>query len=240
MALEEHTIRYKTYIKTAIVQAFRGVFQHHKDELLARTKVTLDYPRADAELPTVIVRFYERDIQNMGVGHEEHIQVDGPDGKPLDPFGGVFTFRHYLYHADIEYAILALSSKDRDLIADTIVQTLAMGKLEAYTNRFFDRIYPNEREAKYPDSIWHFININTDKITGGNETQESTPWQSEDDLIYRTSYRTATMGEFYSVPPDLPKEYISKVLLFPYIGGLEEIPKGESGGDALWEPSSEE
>lgn len=234
--LEERTVRYKTYIKTAMVQAFRGVFEHHKDELLGRTKVVLDYPRTDAEMPAVIVRFHGRDIQNMGVGHEEHIQVDGTDGQPIEPFGGVYAFRHYMYHADIEFAILGLSSKDRDLISDTVVQTLAMGKLEAYTNQFFERIYPNETEAKYPDSIWHFINVNTDLFYDGSETQEQTPWQSEDDLIYRTSCRVPVMGEFYSVPPDLPKEYVSNVLLFPYIGGLEDIPEGDSEGNALWEP----
>lgn len=235
--LEQQTIRYKTYVKRALVEAFRGVFQNHKDDLLTRTNVILDYPRKEAEMPAVIVRFLERDIQNMGIGHEEHIKVDGPEGKPQS--NSVYSFKHYLYHADLEYAILGLSSKDRDLVSNTIVQTLAMGQLEAYTNRFFDRIYPDERQAKYPDSIWHFININTDKITGGGESQEATPWQSEDDLIYKTSYRTACMGEFYSVPPSLPKDYVSKVLLFPYIGGLEEIPEGESGGNALWEPPFE-
>lgn len=240
MPLEERTIRYKTYVKRSVTEAFKNVFAHHKDELLGRTNVILDYPREESELPTVIVRLFERDIQNMGVGHQEHIQVDGPDGKPLDPFGQFYSFKHYLYHADIEYVILGLSSLDRDLISDTIVQTLAMGTLEAYTNRFFDRIYPDERKAQFPDSIWHFININTDKINPGGETQEATPWQSEDDLIYRTSYRTPVMGEFYSVPPNLPKEYVSNVLLFPYIGGLEDIPEGESAGDALWQPPDEE
>lgn len=234
----ETTIRYKTYIKRSVVEAFKGVFEHHKDELLSGTNVTIEYPRTDAEYPTLLIRFFEKDIQNMGVGHQEHIHVDGPDGKPESE--GIFTFKHYLYHADIEYAIYALSSLDRDLIADTVVQTLGMGTLEAYTNRFFERIYPDEQEAQYPDSIWHFININTDMISGFGETQTATPWQSEDDLIYSTSYRTSVMGEFYSVPPNIPKEYISKVLLFPYIGGLEEVPQGESGGDALWEPPSGE
>lgn len=236
--LPEYTIKYKTYVKTALVEALRGVFQNHKDKLIARTKVTLDYPREDAELPAVIVRFHERDIRNMGVGHEEHISVTKPDGTP-DPASGVYRFAHSLYHADVEYAILALSSYDRDLVSDTIVQTVMMGRLEAYTNRFFERIYPDEREAQYPDSIWHYININSDLLNGSGETQAPVPWESEDDLIYETSYRTQAMGEFYSVPPELPKEYVSNVLLFPYIGGLEAIPKGESATN-LWQPPFEE
>lgn len=232
--LPQQTVHYKTYVKEATVQAFREVFKHHPDSKLTSTKVTIDYPRTNAEIPTLLIRFYEQDIQNMGVGHQEHIAVDGPDGKPTGE--GVYNFKHYLYHGDIEYAILALTSYDRDLIADTVVQTLGMGTLTAYTNRFFDRIYPNEAEEKYPDSIWHSININTDRISGSGETQAATPWASEDDLMYQTSYRTAVMGEFYSVPPSLPKDYIRDVLLFPYIDGLEPIPEGESEGNALWEP----
>ena len=230
------TIQYKTYIKEALVEAFKGVFQNHKDEALNQTHVTIEYPRTQAEYPTLLIRFNERDIQNMGIGHIEHIQEDGPTGEPIDPLGGVYAFKHYLYHADLDFVIHALSSYDRDLISDTVVQTLAMGDLEAYTNRFFDRIYPDERSGKYPASIWHFININTDMITGGNETQSATPWMAEDELVYETSYRTATMGEFYSVPPEMPKEYVSKVLTYPYIKGAEPLPEGEIGDQSFWQP----
>lgn len=232
----EVTVRYKTYYKKALQEALSAVFRAHKDPLLARTKVILDYPREDAEMPCVILRMHERDIQNFGVGHEEHITVDGPEGKPEDPVElKTFRFMHSLFHAEIEYAILALSSTDRDYVSDTVVQTVMMGKLEGYTNRFFERIYPDERAAQYPDAIWHTLSINSDKMTGGGESTQPTPWESEDDFIYTTTYRTESLGEFYSVPPDIPHDYISKVILLPYIGGLEEIPKGESGA-VLWEP----
>lgn len=228
----EVTVRYKTYYKTAIQEALAAVFAAHKDQILSRTKVTLDYPREDAELPCVIVRMHERDIQNFGVGHEEHIRLDGPDGKPESE--GIFRFMHSLFHADIEYAVLALSSVDRDYVSDTVVQTLMMGKLEAYTNRFFERIYPDERTAEYPDAIWHTLAINSDKIEGGGETTAPTPWMSEDDLLYGTTYRTGSLGEFYSVPPDIPHEFVKEVLLLPYIGSLEAPPSGSPG--AIWEP----
>lgn len=234
--LPQQTITYKTYLKTAVTEAFRAVFQHHIDDLLAKTNVTIDFPRKESDYPCLLIRFYEREINNMGVGHIEHIQVDGPDGQPLDSEGGVFDFKHYLYKGDIEYAIYGLSSLDRDLVADSVVQTLGMGSLEEYTNRFFERIYPDERRAEYPDSIWHMININTDLIKPVSENQEATPWLSEDDLIYRGGYRTPVFGEFYSVPPDLPKQYVEKVLQFPYIGGLEEIPKGNVEDESFWQP----
>lgn len=232
--MPQKTVHYKTYVKRAVVEALRGVFKNHPDELLSRTKVDIEYPKTNADYPTVLVRFFERDINNVGIGHVEHIQVDGPDGQPTGQ--GVFPFKHYLYHADIEFAIKALSSLDRDLISDTIIQTLGMGTLEAYTNTFFERIYPEEASSHYPESIWHFININTDRITATPENAVPTPWGAEDELIYESGYRTNTMGEFYSVPPDMPSKYVSKVLLFPYIGGLEPIPDGDSGPGQDWQP----
>lgn len=235
--LPQRTIKYKTYVKTALVQAFRAVFNSHVDTLLAQTKVGIDYPRRESDYPTLIVRFYERKLTNAGVGHVEHIEVDGPDGNSLGT--GVFAFKHYFYHADIEFAILALTSKDRDLLADSVVGTLAMGQLESYTNLFFERIYPTESQEKWPDSIWHMININTDEISGMGETQEATPWASEDDLVYKTSERVSAFGQFYSVPPDLPKEYVEKVLLLPYVGGLEDVPEVEGIDPSLWEPPLE-
>lgn len=228
--LPQQTIRYKTYVKTALVEAFRDVFEHHIDELLSRTKVTIDYPRTEADYPALVVRFFERDITNAGVGHEEWIKGDGTG----DDEGGVFRFKHYFYHADLEFAVYGLSSLDRDLISDSVVQTITMGNLADYTNRFFERIYPDE--GKYPDSIWHYINIDADEMQGFGETQNATPWGSEDDLMYQTSYRIKVFGEFYSVPPNIPGGIIEKVIQYPYIGGIEDVPEGTSGDGADWIP----
>lgn len=231
----ERTIRYKTYVKTAVVEAFKDVFQHHIDTLLQKTKVTIDFPRTNADYPAVLVRFYERSLTNAGIGHVEHITVDSPTGEPEDP-DRTFAFKHYFYKGDLEYAIFGLSSLDRDLISDSVVQTLGMGNLEDYTNRFFNRIYPEESSGRYPDSIWHYININTDEIQGTPESESATPWGSEDDLIYKTSYRTPIFGEFYSVPPDMPKDYVQKVLTYPYIGGVEPVPQGDPNNSGAWLP----
>lgn len=231
--LPQQTIKYKTYIKEALVEAFSDVFKNHVDDILQDTHVTIDYPRTEAQYPSLIVRFFERDIQNMGVGHEEWLKGDGSnDSIEL----ARYRFKHYVYHADIEFAVYALSSWDRDLISDTVVQTIGMGELEDYTNRFFERIYPDESTNQVPDSIWHYININSDTITGFGESQAPVPWQSEDDLTYMTSYRIPVFGEFYSVPPDTPATLIQKITTYPYIGGIEDVPTGDPNDGAQWVP----
>jgi hypothetical protein len=213
--LPEKTIKYKTYIKTALVEALRPVFENHVDEKLQGTKVTIDFPKEQQQFPSVVVRFYENEIKNAGVGHEKVLQ---------DADGKAWKFKNYLYTGDVDLTIYALSSLDRDLIADTIVQTIAMGDLSTYTNNFFNRIYPPDPEA-IPDSAGHFININSDRISGINETTNKVPWNSEDDLVYNMAYRVNVLGEFYSLPPEIPLDYVSQVFAYPYIGGIEPVPE---------------
>lgn len=226
--LGQETIRYKTYVKTALTEGMRGVFTQHVDDLLQRTRVTIDYPTTENDYPTVIVRFFERSIRNAGVGHVEWLESED---------GDLFRHKHYLYDGDIEFAIYALSSLDRDLISDSVVQTLSMGTLEAYTNAFFVRIYEQD-VAVNPTADIHYINVNTDEIRGFGETQNPVPWGEEDLLVYQTSYRVGITGEFYNLPPEDVDEVISRVDSFPYQEG-DPVPTGKPDDDAQWLSTSE-
>lgn len=234
--LQQQTIKYKTYVKEALVQALRAVFRSHVDPILLGTKVGIDFPFEQADYPAVVVRFYERSITNAGVGHMEHIEDTNNAGRYI-------KYKHYLYQGDIEFAIYALSSLDRDLISDSIVQTLTMGEMETYTNQFFNRIYdpdsvPAENEGgAYDPAIDHMINLNTDQISGFGETQVIAPWSPEDVLVYQNSYRINIHGEFYSrTPIDQTYGLIEAVEQYPYspdAGESKPDPKPED--PAPWE-----
>lgn len=226
MPLQEKTVPYKTYIKQSVTQALKGVFNAHVDELLARTKVSIEYPTDKVAYPAVIVRFFEREIYNAGVGHEELLTINSQD----------FRFKHYMYKGDIEFAIHALSSVDRDLISDSLVQTFAMGDLTTYTNRLFQRIY-TANFSEFPKAEYNYINLNTDMLSPTGETQTPAPWGSEDDLVYQTAYRVGVFGEFYSLPPtdQDPVGYIERVDQYPYIKDIEEVPTG-ADDPAEWQP----
>lgn len=274
--LPERTIPYKTYIKRAIVEALREVFAAHPDTKLRRTKVSIDYPTTELQYPSIVVRFFEREISNAGVGHVEYLYsrsgsyvlvVRTPEGtvfkvesvdddeiitkadeyrdqgylvKIFDQYTSVDKYRHYLYNGDIEFAVFALSSLDRDLISDTVVQTLAMPDMATYTNNFFNRIYyppqltPSE-SGDYEPGSYNYVNLNTDRISGFGETQTPQPWLSEDQLVYQTSYRVGIYGEFYSLPPiNTAPAYglISAVKFYPYLGATgEPIPESVDGPD---------
>lgn len=323
----QRTLLYKTFVKNTLVSALQDVFVNHPDEDLRKARVSVEYPRTQVDYPTVIIRFFERDIFNAGVGHIEHVKIDGETpgssevqvellnsssaaqitwdsvtgatsyrvykatdpgvfdryfeakdtqftdvGKtgvegvlptvntsPLEnpqsvsgvalPGGNlqagtyryrvtavkpaqVFKFEHSFYNADIEFAIYALSSYDRDLMADTVVQVLRMGDLEAYTNRFSAKLYADTFPAT--ENI-HVITLNTDYIQGFGENQANVPWEQEDAMVYTTAYRVKVWGEFYNVPPTVPYAVIEKVLLYPYIQDLELVPEGLPDNSTPWE-----
>lgn len=229
--LPERTIRYKTHVKTALVDALRQVFANHPDSLLQRTKVSIDYPTSENQYPMVLVRFTERNVRNAGIGHVEYLLREGSE-IIRD------KFRHYLYDGSIEFAIYALSSKDRDLISDSLVQTVAMPDMANYTNLFYNRLYfpPTDTTSDYDESRYNYVNLNADLINGTGETQTQQPWLSEDQLQYQSGYRIGIYGEFYSLPPlaDLAGYgVIEKVNLYPYLDGIEPVPPG-TNDPSLW------
>jgi hypothetical protein len=238
------TIRYKQYVKEALLEALRAVFASHPDTILRRTSVDIDFPMDEALYPAVVVRFYERSIRNAGIGHSEFLPEIDPDTG--DPTGLYIKYKHYLYSGDIEFAIYALSSLDRDLVADTVVQVLTMGDLEPYSDQFLNRIYQADA-VQEPSSVDHMINLNTDEIMGFGETQDLAPWGAEDVMIYSTSYRIGIFGEFYSrTPPNTIYGVVEKVETYPYMPAAGETqpnpnwsgPDGIQGtGDDLPDPA---
>jgi hypothetical protein len=221
------TIYYKTYLKQAIVEALQAVFAQHPDNLLRKTKVGIDFSLEEASFPAVIVRFYERDIHNAGVGHIEWFEIEDNPGQ-------FHAFKHYLYSGDIEFAVYALSSYDRDLIADTLVEVLAMGDLSSWTNDLMDRIYHTSAQVD-PKTVDHAINLNTDQIQGFGETQMLAPWGPEDTLLYQTAYRIAIRGEIYSRVPNVQYSRVTEIEMFPYmpVAGEEEPNPEWRGPDGV-------
>jgi hypothetical protein len=222
------TVQYKTYVKEALVEALRNAFTGHPDELLAKVNIGIDYSLEELDYPQIVVRFYERSIKNAGVGHQEWFETAEGTGRYV-------RFKHMLYTGDIEFAVYALSSYDRDLISDSIVQILTMGDIEPYTNAFLERIYsPNPTTE--PVSIEHFINLNTDEIMGFGETQTPAPWGPEDVLVYQTAYRIGIFGEFYSRMPEPQPDYglVERVDSFPYPADEEAPDPGWRGPDGVY------
>lgn len=203
-------IKYSTYLKRALVEALKPVFVNHPDDMLRDTKITVEYPFSEARFPSVVISFYERQIKNAGVAHYEYF-------KDESELGRYQRYKHILYSGDVQFAVYALSSEERDIIGDTVVQTLLMAPVEVYTNRFLERIY-NPDLTTEPDAEGHMVNVNTDDIQGMGESVAPAPWQPEDVLVYQKAYRVAITGEVYSrTLPVTNYGLVERVDIFPYM-----------------------
>lgn len=233
--MKQQTIKYQTFLLGALMDGLRAVFFDHADPALRDVRVDLDWTEDKAAYPLVLIRYYERDVRNAGVGHKEWIRLDPVTGENTDDEeqGVLLPFRHSIYHGDVEFAIYAETSLDRVLIADSLVQTIRMGDTEIYTQAFLDSVYADEDDV--PDARWHFININTDNVSGMGDSQVKPPWDPEDRLYYTKSYRTNVLGEFYSRIPSTSTQLVSKVSFYPYISDVgDPVPTGDPADPAPW------
>lgn len=228
------TIRYKTYLKQCIVEALGAVFEDHPDTLLRDTKVRLQSSFEEADYPTIVVGYQETTVNDAGIGHYERCQ---------DAISGLW-YKQYRkhYYGNLTFTISALSTLDRDLISDALVETIMMSPVRAYTNFFLTRIYdPEEFERMKSMPIgsigtahyYNLLNIGNQKLQPGGESAVPAPWGPEDVLVYQTSYSVATFGEVLSLPPAVLYTLISDVRSYPYIAPIDPVPTG-ADDPALW------
>jgi hypothetical protein len=127
-----------------------------------------------------------------------------------------------MYQGNVEFDIWGMSSADRDLLADAIIEVLAMVEVSAAGQRFLDRFYTSLQSTPY--GMWHFPTLNLDQITGTGEPQpQPAPWGAEDQLVYETGYRVPIFGEFYSYTPPQPPTggLVTEVDVYEYPVGAD-------------------
>lgn len=234
--IPQRSVSYRTFLKTAFVESLGSVFAVHPDPILktvvdtagnklAGVTVTVEYPTDMIVYPCIVISWIETSVKNAGVGHIEQI---------FDPVtSGATPFRHAHYAGQIECAIYALSSVDRDLIADSLVQIMRMPDMATYTLQYFNQIF-NDAD---PTNTLHYINVDTDNIRPIGESVSQVPWGSENELQYKSGYRANVFGEFYSLPPDfVPPGYIADVKVYPYVIGIDPLPNPDPSNTNPWLP----
>lgn len=232
----QQTVRYRTYIKETMTEALRQVFESHPDLLLRNTKVTPELPTDEASFPAVIVRYYNRSLRNAGIGHHEWFLAT-PEGYEPKLYQ---KFKHFMYNGDVEFKVLALSSKDRDFLADALVQTIGMAEAEDYTKAFLTRVYDSDQSAE-PQSLYHFINLSTDDFQELGDQEQQAPWMEEDLLVYSSTFRVPIFGEFYSrlLTDQTSYGFVQKVEVYPWIKDLEEEPDPNPEDPGIWKSAGD-
>lgn len=223
--IPQYTLQYSTFIKRALVESLQAAFNAHPTAQVANANVAIDFGRERWKLPGVIIKFYERELPNAGVGHVEW-GVSPQDPNPAAPTMFI-KYYHRLYQGDIGFDIYAMSSVDRDLVRDALIEVLTMNEAtDSVTSggtNFLNRFYLDMENTPY--GTWHFPVLMLDKITGYGEQHQSAPWQPEDTLVYSVSYRVPIWGEFYSLTPTLPAStgLLQEVDVYPYAQNFDGV-----------------
>lgn len=202
--IPQTTVQYKTFVKRALVESIQDGFANNLDPTIQTAKVAIDFTEDDFTLPAIIIKFYESQIPNAGVGHFEWLPYP-ITADPTDPSTNFIEYQHRMYKGDIEFEIFGESSADRDIISDALVEMLSMNEVSTSGQQFTQRFYWDFQNTPY--GIWHYPTLNLDMITGMGEQTTLAPWNPEDQLVYQTSYRVPIFGEFYSYTPPQQTAY---------------------------------
>lgn len=205
---------FKVAVKKAIIQAFRGTFTaNYPDPILQSINVSMEYPAKVEDYPGIWVQFSFRDLETVGLG--SHFYDTNGQKYQLWMYGGTVTL-----------TIVAMTSKERDTIADKLIQMLAFHGLNSQAQSFQNTLEANQSIN---------MSVNGDLIrAGGESTTVGAPWQP-DVLVYTDVYSFDIMGQFAS---DFPKNAtvvrLDKINLYTHLTTYGTTQPPVNDGNGTW------
>ncbi|ACU41357.1 hypothetical protein ET08_114 [Mycobacterium phage ET08] len=182
-------------VKRAVVLALRDAISGTSfNGLVNNSKVVIDmeYPLKKEAYPGIWVQFSFSKILRSGIGHELLLKTEEPGGRTnWEP---VLELQ---FEGRVSLTIVALTSLERDRIADTVVSTLIFARAP-------ERVItdPNRDTKQYRQLVdrlaknpYVTMTINHDEvIPGGQATQTGAPWD-EELATYEDTYSFDILGQ---------------------------------------------
>jgi hypothetical protein len=144
--------------------------------------VDMEYPIEKANYPGIWVQFSFSEIVQAGIGHEPLIRtvLTGTEDNPEDVRWD--TVREIQFKGRVTLTILALSSLERDRIADSVITMLAFSRPpdRALTKPSEDTKQFRQLIASLAANPFVCITLNHDQIIpGGQAMTTGVPWDEE-------------------------------------------------------------
>jgi hypothetical protein len=200
---------------TTLVEAIQAVFnEDYPEAQFQNLHLTLDFPTEPQEYPAILVSPNITRVYNAGLGHVEYFR---------DPEGNLRKWMHRGFEGSLDITLMTLnSSLDRDVLADSFLEMISFGKMDAQLNEFYWRVYGNPID-EYDQALARFqLGIGTDDISGGGNSTGPTPWQSEDDLVFSKRFSMPIMGGFYNAISESLNAYVRRIDMYAYINGVDD------------------
>ena len=177
-------------VKRAVILAMR--------DALLRTNITVDgspvyvdleYPMKKEQYPGVWVQFSFTKLNRAGISHEVWVQDKDMNWTPI---------QEWMFNGRVTLTIVALRSRERDRIADTIINMLAFARTPelVITQPSADTKQYRQLLTALTENPYVAMAIKTDIITPGGQTASmDVPWQ-QDVLAYEDNYSFDIIGNF--------------------------------------------
>ena len=150
--------------------------------------IEIEYPTDPTKYPAIWVQFAIESLNRAGIGMETWT-------KENDQWGPI---HEWMFTGRITLTIAALTSKDRDRLADAVIAQLAFARPPDLVLRDPNR---DTRQMKgliaaLDANPYVAMTLNTDQIASGGQTVTSgTPW-AQNILLYEDNYSVDCQGQF--------------------------------------------
>lgn len=202
--------------KKAIIRALRATFTSlYPNTKLANMNIDMEYPYLEEHYPGIWVKFSPHKIQASGLD---------PTQRTASEIFGVWYFE-----GTVSLMILALSSKERDLISDGFIEAFAFGAQMPSASVFFSTLLDSDLINMTPQS---------DLLTSGGQTESvGVPWD-DDKLAYEDRYSFEVVGQVRSrVQPGVVFTPLAAIQTFATLTNVDGAPDNSIGddGNGVWQ-----
>lgn len=177
-------------VKRGVVQAFRAALTGTTfTDDNSPVYIEMEYPLEKVHYPGVWVQFSLGDLTPAGHGHQQREPETGN------------LMQTMMYEGKVTLTLVALSSKERDRLADQIINVLSFSRI-ASTNVVTENGFIESFSTLYDEFNKNphvSITINSDKPRPmGQSVSVGTPWH-QDTLVYEDAYSFDVIGQFMLV-----------------------------------------
>lgn len=179
-------------VKRAIVT---GVRNGMRSSTMANTAldeqfyIDIEYPTTPTQYPGIWVQFGIQSLNRAGLAMETPVQEDD---------GNWSTIHVWNFTGNITLTCAALSSKDRDRLADTVISNLAFSRPPDLVLRDARRDTQQHKGliTTLDENPYVMMTLNTDVVhSGGQTVTNSVPW-ANNILLYEDNYSVDCVGQF--------------------------------------------
>jgi hypothetical protein len=205
-----------TPTKKLIIRALRATFTAlYPNDKLSSMNIDLEYPYKEEHYPGIWVKFSLHKIQASGLDPTRHTADE------------IYSVWHY--EGTVSLVIIALSSKERDLISDGIIESYAFASMMPSMSPFYAAINSSDLIN---------MSLQSDILSSAGQSETiGTPWD-DDKIAYEDRYSFEVIGQVRSrVQSGVAFTNLSQIQVFSSLSNVVGAPDNSvaDDGNGVWQ-----